>query len=146
MNSCKVCHKARVTESQYRRREEYPSRGLKVKRDKSEREHGVRGYWNGCRCSRCVDAKRAYMRDIYRQQMKGNVSDKQEREAVQLKLFVKNQIRLLTKTGASRETIKRETKAPWDVITDTLAEMWDTGELTIKRRNERPHFYLKRAA
>lgn len=67
-------------------------------------------------------------------------------EAVQLKLFVETQIRLLTRNGASRSAIKEATKAPWDLVTDVLAEMWDRGEVRIKPRGDERVFYLRRAA
>lgn len=146
MGTCKTCHKTRVTKAQYKRREDYPARGLKVTRVEPKNGHGVSGYWSGCRCLICVEAKRAYMRAHYARHVNGNLSAKEQREAVQLKLFVKNQIRLLTKHGASRELIKRETKAPMDIVVDVLAELWDKGEVFTRKHGEERYFYLKRAA
>lgn len=112
----------------------------------SETEHGIKLWRRGCRCDVCRDAKRAYERKQYEQRIYGTPSAKPSQEAVQLKLFVETQIRLLTKNGASRELIHQTTKAPWDLVCDTLAELWDRGEVKIERRGEDRLFYLRRAA
>lgn len=67
-------------------------------------------------------------------------------DAVQLRLFVEDRIRLLTKDGASRNFILGNMQAPTDLICDTLARLWSKGELVIKRYGEARYFYLRRAA
>lgn len=147
MKVCKRCHRVRTTEAQRKRGWDYKPKGLRVTRRRTRRErpieHGIKGYWRGCKCSTCMEGGRIYQRERYAQLEQPKVEEKQE--AVQLKLFVETQIRLLTRNGASRNAIKEATKAPWDLVTDVLAELWDRGEVKIKRQGEARIFVLKAA-
>lgn len=108
---------------------------------------------------RCIYCKRCTKRRVYaaralkrEERLAAKAANRQAEEvtrvseSVQLKLFVETQIRLLTKHGASRELIRRETNAPWDLITDCLADLWDKGEVKIERRGDERLFYSRRAA
>lgn len=63
----------------------------------------------------------------------------------QYQLDFEAHIRLMLKTGASRNELKRATKAPMDLIVDTLAEWWDRGEIFSRRYGEDRLFYTKAA-
>lgn len=113
---------------------------------RSLQTHGIRAFWRGCRCEDCRNAGRTYNRERYAKALHAEPSEKQRHDAVQLRLFVKNQIRLLTKNGASRNAIKKATRAPMDVVVDVLAELWDRGEVFTRKHGDDRLFYLKRAA
>lgn len=123
-------------------------------RDKYHRRYGAKDGRN-IYCKPCVREKVYAGRDRVKAMHKARAKPAEvtnevkprvsRNETVQLKLFVETQIRLLTKNGASRELIRRETKAPWDLVTDVLAELWDRGEVKIKRQGEARIFFLKAA-
>lgn len=112
---------------------------------RSLQTHGIRAFWRGCRCEACRTAARTYNRERYAKALHREPSEKQQRDAVQLKLFVKNQIRLLTKNGASRNAIKKATRAPMEVVVDVLAELWDRGEVFTRKHGDDRIFFLKAA-